>query len=246
MESCICSFVFLFIILVSIHTRSCNAEDFHPERTLLMDYYPRTNTTSRPRNFLFRGNMPIINGTFGYSSVVDTMKKVANANKLSIPDPFIFVDVSYLNIFEEKDLKIEKDFFKSNPDRGRFYNKVIVGTVIVPPVDHLDFIKKHVKMYIEHSFDKIPDLMVFIRELLTGVENKSVVIYTHCEAGTDRTGEISGAYYMKFLNMTFTDALQIDNHVQHRDMYHDSRNALQWYCFYLHFIEGFDSLKCQV
>ena len=60
-----------------------------------MDYYPRTNTTSRPRNFLFRGNMPIVNGTFGYSSVVDTMKKVANANKLSIPDPFIFVDVRY-------------------------------------------------------------------------------------------------------------------------------------------------------
>ena len=37
------------------------------------------------------------------------------------------------------------------------------------------------KSYIEDSFDKIPDLMVFIRELLTGVENKSVVIYTHCE-----------------------------------------------------------------
>ena len=36
-------------------------------------------------------------------------------------------------------------------------------------------------MYIEDSFDRIPDLMVFIRELLTGVENKSVVIYTHCE-----------------------------------------------------------------
>ena len=41
--------------------------------------------------------MPIINGTFGYSSVVDTMKKVAIANKLTIPDAFIFVDVRYKN-----------------------------------------------------------------------------------------------------------------------------------------------------
>ena len=46
-------------------------------------------------------------------------------------------------------------------------------------------------MYIEHSFDKIPDLMVFIRELLTGVENKSVVIYTHCEVRKQNEQSIS-------------------------------------------------------
>ena len=40
---------------------------------------------------------------------------------------------SYLNIFEEEDLKIEKDFFKSNPDKGTFHNRMIVGTVIPPP-----------------------------------------------------------------------------------------------------------------
>ena len=38
------------------------------------------------------------------------------------------------------------------------------------------------------------------------------------QAGTDRTGEVSGAYYMRYMNMTFTDALYIDNHVQSRDM----------------------------
>ena len=34
------------------------------------------------------------------------------------------------------------------------------------------------------------------------------------QAGTDRTGEVSGAYYVRYLNMTFNDALYIDNHVQ--------------------------------
>ena len=44
-------------------------------------------------------------------------------------------------------------------------------------------------------------------------------IYT-LQAGTDRerTGEVSGAYYMRYRNMTFNDALYIDNHVQDRDM----------------------------
>ena len=42
--------------------------------------------------------------------------------------------------------------------------------------------------------------------------------HTHTQAGTDRTGEVSGAYYMRYLNMTFLDALSIDDHIQSRDM----------------------------
>ena len=43
--------------------------------------------------------------------------------------------------------------------------------------------------------------------------------HTHTlQAGTDRTGEVSGAYYLKFLNMSFYEALNIDNHIQKRDM----------------------------
>ncbi len=38
------------------------------------------------------------------------------------------------------------------------------------------------------------------------------------QAGTDRTGEVSGSYYLKYLNMTLTEALAIDNHIQSRDM----------------------------
>ena len=31
--------------------------------------------------------------------------------------------------------------------------------------------------------------------------------------------QVSGSYYMQFLNMTFTESLYIDNHIQGRDMY---------------------------
>ena len=48
---------------------------------------------------------------------------------------------SYLNIFEGHDLKTEEEFFKANPDVGKFYNKVIIGTVIPPPQHEPSLIK---------------------------------------------------------------------------------------------------------
>ena len=55
--------------------------------------------------------------------------------------PRLSVSHSYLNIFEESDLKIEEDFFKAHPSMGTFHNKVIVGTVIPPPQHDLSVIK---------------------------------------------------------------------------------------------------------
>ncbi len=40
---------------------------------------------------------------------------------------------SYLNIFEEADLKVEEDYFSSHSSRGVLYKKPIVGTLIAPP-----------------------------------------------------------------------------------------------------------------
>ena len=48
---------------------------------------------------------------------------------------------SYLNPFEFPDLEVEKKFFKSNPTAGKFYNKLITGTVYKPPQDDLGLIK---------------------------------------------------------------------------------------------------------
>ena len=42
--------------------------------------------------------------------------------------------------------------------------------------------------------------------------------HTHTQAGTDRTGEVSGAYYIRYMNMSFDAALSLDNHVNTRDM----------------------------
>ena len=48
---------------------------------------------------------------------------------------------SYLNIFEGHDLKTEEEFFKAHSDVGKFYNKVIIGTIIPPPQHEPSLIK---------------------------------------------------------------------------------------------------------
>ena len=54
-----------------------------------IDFYPQ----GQPRNFLFRGNMPVLNGSFAYSAIMASMKDVAMANNLSLPSNFSLVDV---------------------------------------------------------------------------------------------------------------------------------------------------------
>ncbi len=48
---------------------------------------------------------------------------------------------SYLNIFEEADLKVEEQFFSSNPSLGVLHKKPIVGSLIPPPENETAAIK---------------------------------------------------------------------------------------------------------
>ncbi|XP_003387824.1 PREDICTED: uncharacterized protein LOC100638265 [Amphimedon queenslandica] len=229
------------LFVAALLLKCCISEDYHPQRTLLIDYYPKS---SSPTNFLFRGNMPVINNTFAYKEIMETMSEIVVKKNFTFPQNPLLVVVSYLNPFEYSDLKIEKDFFKDNPQNGSFYNRVIVGTPFPPPQNDTKLLKDIVKERVDLSVDQLPNLASFLHTQLK--QQGPVVIYSHCEAGTDRTGEVSGAYYLTYLNMTFTEALAIDNHVQSRDMETVSRNGLQWYCFYLLFVKGYDKLECLV
>lgn len=48
---------------------------------------------------------------------------------------------SYLNPFEEKDLLVEKDFFKTYPSKGELHNIVIVGNTFKPPENDTAMVK---------------------------------------------------------------------------------------------------------
>ena len=46
-----------------------------------------------------------------------------------------------MNVFEDKDLSVEKEFFGTNPSLGKFHNRWIVGTLIPPPENDTSLIK---------------------------------------------------------------------------------------------------------
>ena len=54
-----------------------------------MDFYPKV----APKNFLFRGNMPISNNTFAYDILVKTLNSSASKMNVTLPKDFSILDV---------------------------------------------------------------------------------------------------------------------------------------------------------
>ena len=47
-------------------------------------------------------------------------------------------------MFEEKDLAIEREFFRKNPSKGDFLNIVVIGSEVPPPQENTTLIKVRV------------------------------------------------------------------------------------------------------
>jgi len=55
------------------------------------------------------------------------------------------------------------------------------------------------------------------------------IIYIHCQAGIDRTGELSGAYMLTYLSKSLEDVTKISNDIAGGEISKYSLNALKWY-----------------
>ena len=220
-----------------------NCENFHPDRIRLIDTFQGEYYS----NYLFRGNMPVIDKKFCYEELIKTLGKVLQTHNFSLPSSYYMLDVSYINSYipgEKEDFQTEKEFWEANSEKGQLLHWPIVGSLVRPPGD-VSVIKDIINYYMKSTLDRLDvKLPVLHHALSTEHLNVSWFIYTHCEAGVDRTGEVSGAYYMQYLHMTFGDAVKVDNTITNRDMYEDSRNELQWYCYYLKFERGMKDLVC--
>ena len=54
---------------------------------------------------------------------------------------YLSLSLSYLNPTEERDIDIERNFFKQHPQLGKFVGYVLVGTLFPPPQSDPDLIK---------------------------------------------------------------------------------------------------------
>ena len=127
------------------------------------------------------------------------------------------------------DEQVEKKFWESNPALGGYINWMIVGSALNASKVAPASLPGKARTLGEWSLDNLPHKMELLKQYLNAAypagaridggftsssssrvvgssgSNVSTVIYIHCEAGTDRTGEVSGSYYMKWQNKSYPE-----------------------------------------
>eukprot|EP01128_Nolandella_sp_AFSM9_P007564 TRINITY_DN4188_c0_g1_i1.p1 TRINITY_DN4188_c0_g1~~TRINITY_DN4188_c0_g1_i1.p1 ORF type:complete len:268 (-),score=60.66 TRINITY_DN4188_c0_g1_i1:35-838(-) len=196
-------------------------------------------------NYLFRGNEPVRSGRFDYNWTVSNLRAGAALRNVTLPDQFYIIDFCLLE-FEVEDIAAEKAYFEQHPEKGHFVSWPILGSPL-PPLKVGKTIRKYMATKVD-GIDNLPDTVTILTELLhTANQTLPVIVLIHCEAGKDRTGEVSASYYMSGLNpgWSFQQSLYYANKCVEgkRDISWFSSNALQWYCWRLYY-QGQTDLKC--
>ena len=129
---------------------------FSENRVRLIDTYDN--------NLIFRGNEPVSHNKFLYTNLTQSLQDVSHKHNITLGNEFYLIDYSLL-LIERSDINVEKDFFKSNPDKGEYLNHPTVGSLFNPGW----FGKDVIRFMVEDigSFDKVPKvfcltLVIFI------------------------------------------------------------------------------------
>lgn len=215
------------LVLDEQATETVNKQTFNPALVSLI------NQDAASGNFLFRGNMPLTNNGFAYDQLVAALKKASPGHNL--PEQFYLVDISLINSInpqEAGDLKIEKAYWQQHTSNGQLINHPIYGSLTSPNDYATDARKKLEKIPTLSNTDV---LLERIQSLLLASQQSGLplVVYIHCEAGKDRTGEIAASYEMKYLARSYSDAYTNAKRIAKRDISGFSRNELQWYAYFL-------------
>jgi hypothetical protein len=80
--------------------------------------------------------------------------------------------------------------------------------------------------------DQLHDRMQQLHNFLA-FEPPTTVVYAHCEGGIDRTGELMGAYYLRWLNKSWAEMNQLNAEIANRPFGCDNYRATLWYSIYL-------------
>eukprot|EP01112_Ceratiomyxa_fruticulosa_P006171 TRINITY_DN16968_c0_g1_i1.p1 TRINITY_DN16968_c0_g1~~TRINITY_DN16968_c0_g1_i1.p1 ORF type:complete len:247 (+),score=46.96 TRINITY_DN16968_c0_g1_i1:110-850(+) len=239
--------VLCLITLISV----VNSEYYLEQRkVILIDHTP---TSSGARNYLFRGSEPKINQNgediFAYTLLDQYLRNASQSIGVDFPSNssgYFLIDLklTYGTIWEKPDIELETKFFQQHPSLGLIGINITFGDIEDPKLlDQKDRDEK-AQTLSQWQHDNLPARMLYLRELLYTPSPKPLVIYVHCECGCDRTGEVIGSYALKFLNMTFPQVMKWNDNIAERPILPPNEFAIDWYCFYLSLVDGYEKLDC--
>lgn len=226
----------ILILLWFTTLASGHLTHFHPKTLHLID--------NKNNNFLFRSGSPLTHHLthFDIDAITKEMEKKVIERNLTWPKYYKILDISLLEKNKTDDayvLDIESKFFSKNYKLGVFFNWPIYGNMWSPnDISNSTQRQKLAKTFEKWSPDDLPTLIEFLRYFLCKQYDESILILIHCMQGVDRTGEVSGAYEMKYFNKTYSQVVEQDTRYNNNEPApkQDNRNALLWYKDYLKFL----------
>ncbi len=205
-------------------------------------------------NFLFRGGLPLIrhSSTFNYLGLKQGIINAGKKAGVKVPSSFYMIVVNLLNIENPADARrimVEQKFFQNHPKLGRIQVWGMNGTGLSVNDPALSANRTYLAYNLEGWLnDRLPSRVEELRKWLDGTASVfhgkarlPIVIYIHCIAGCDRTGEFSGAYYLRYLNKSWEEVNALNQSMCHRNRPFGCKNyrALQWYSLWLNLRRGF-------
>lgn len=204
-------------------------------------------------NLLFRGGLP----QEGHPSTMNYQglkKAIMNAGKkagIKVPASYYLLDVNLLNVENQSDaqwIKVEQQFFEDHPQLGKVQVWGMNGVGISATAPELatcrEYLARHLDSWLNDRLaSRVETLRGWLEEKQPVVQSQKklpIVIFIHCVAGCDRTGELSAAYYLRYMNKTWEEVNALNQSMCRRNRTFHCRNyrAVQWYCLYLNLKYG--------
>ena len=204
-----------------------------PSRVHLIDAHPR----GAPTNFLFRGNNPVTNGTFNFTGLLSVLRaKAAGECGVMLPDSVRFDDRDLENP-TDPGFGAERAFWRQHPELGSLEPWPTLGSVLEvkrTPAPRRQELVANGSWAVQGHADYLASRLEQTRALLANTSGPPTVLFAHCNAGCDRTGEVVGSYRLKFhpmINVTQMYALDVAECGRPPNYW--STMALEWFCIYM-------------
>ena len=158
--------------------------------------------------YLFRGKHPEHQGIFACEKVKEQIRDYLAAIGTPMPDDFKFICISLLNSFEISERRMEIEWSQKNPDQNCVLRYPLFGCFLnpcyIPPSMR--------KLFYALDMDGIQKLTYQLKRLVDGGygKEKPCVIYMHCYAGKDRTGEAAACYLMEYKGYSYGTAVDLN------------------------------------
>lgn len=146
------------------------------------------------------------------------MTEVLSQKNISFPENAQMHAYSLINILDEIKEKFDEQLYFTRHPQYKYTHHEVFGSLIDPETYPKALRWIFASAYQKWNHDRLDVLTEQIRTDLENQEESPKVIFFYCQAGEDRTGQVFGSYVMRYLNWTYQQALDFDNHVETREI----------------------------